>query len=341
MKVLKNHSLRKYNTFGVECKTDLFIEVFSLDDIKNVFTNFEFESLPKLILGGGSNVLLFKDFKGLVIKISLLGVEDKGNGLIKVAAGENWHNLVIWSIENGYNGIENLSLIPGSVGAAPIQNIGAYGVEIKDYFVELEAFHIPSKSLHIFSNQDCQFGYRESIFKSFAKQDYIICSVTLKLKNDGILNLQYGDVLRVLNERSISSPSAKDLSNAIISIRQSKLPDPKDIGNSGSFFKNPIIPLTLFNAIKKKWLDIPSYPIQQNFVKVPAAWLIEKAGWKGKRYMECGVHNKQALVIVNYGSATGEQIFILAKKIKSSIYDMFEINLQVEVNIIGQTLESN
>jgi UDP-N-acetylmuramate dehydrogenase len=341
MKVLKNHSLKQYNTFGLDCKADFFIEVCSLNDIQNVYSNFEFDALPKLILGGGSNVLLYKDFKGLVIKISLVGVKDNGNGLIKVAAGENWHDFVLWSIDKGYNGLENLSLIPGSVGAAPLQNIGAYGVEIKDSFIELEAFHISSKSLRKFSKQDCQFGYRESIFKNSEKGNYIICSVTLQLKDDGLLNSKYGSIQQVLEERCISSPTAKDLSNAVISIRQSKLPDPKIIGNSGSFFKNPIIPLSFFNSIKEKWLDIPSYPVQHNFVKVPAGWLIEKAGWKGKRFSECGVHDKQALVIVNHGSATGKDIFMLAKKIQSSILDMFEIDLQIEVNIIGLPIESN
>ena len=339
MKILKNHSLKQYNTFGLECTADFFVEVYSLTDIEIVFAKKEFQSIPKLILGGGSNILLYDVFKGLVVKMCLTGIKDYGNGIIKVAAGENWHDFVLWTIDNGYNGLENLSLIPGSTGAAPMQNIGAYGVEIKDCFVELEALHISSKVLHTFSKKDCQFGYRESIFKSSEKGNYIICSMTLQLKNDGLLNLEYGVINNVLEQRCISSPTAKDVSDAVISIRKSKLPDPNKIGNSGSFFKNPVISMNLFNSIKDRWCDIPSFPAKHDFVKVPAGWLIEKAGWKGKRFSECGVHNKQALVLVNHGSASGEEIFNLATMIQSSIFELFEINLQIEVNIIGKQTE--
>lgn len=341
MKILKNHCLKQYNSFGLKCKADFFVEVYSLTDIEKIYAHKEFQFIPKLILGGGSNILLYEVFNGLVIKMNLKGINHCGNGIIKVAAGENWHEFVIWTIDNGYNGLENLSLIPGSVGAAPMQNIGAYGVEIKDCFVELEAYHISSNTLHTFSKKDCQFGYRESIFKNSEKDNYIISSVTFQLKNDGLLNLEYGAINEVLDQHCISSPTAKDVSDAVISIRKSKLPDPGKIGNSGSFFKNPVISITLFNSIKERWYDIPSYHVNHDFVKVPAGWLIEKAGWKGKRFLECGVHNHQALVLVNHGSASGEEIFKLATMIQSSIFELFEINLQLEVNIIGNSSESN
>jgi UDP-N-acetylmuramate dehydrogenase len=341
MKILKNNCLKQYNTFGVKCKADFFVEVYSLNDIEKLYAKKEFESIPKLILGGGSNILLYEVFNGLVIKMSLSGINDCGNGIIKVAAGEKWHDFVLWTIDNGYNGLENLSLIPGSTGAAPMQNIGAYGVEIQDCFLELEAFHIYNNELLTFSKQDCHFGYRESIFKRSEKDNYIIISVTFQLKNDGLLNLEYGAINEVLAKRCISSPTPKDVSDAVISIRKSKLPDPIKIGNSGSFFKNPVISMTLFNSIKERWYDIPSYPAKHDFVKVPAGWLIEKAGWKGRRFSECGVHDNQALVLVNHGSATGQEIYKLAKMIQFSIFELFEINLQIEVNIIGKPSESN
>ena len=334
MQILENTSLKSYNTFGLDCKALYFTEVQSVEDLQTIYADARFTNLPKLILGGGSNLLLCNDFKGLVVKVALKGIEVVGDGLIKVQAGENWHEFVLWSLNNGYNGIENLSLIPGNVGAAPMQNIGAYGVELKDTFVELEAFHTGSKEIHVFSNSLCEFGYRESVFKGKYKGKYIILSVTFKLKVDGEVDIKYGAIGQQLKAKDISVPSAKDVSDAVIAIRKSKLPDPSLIGNSGSFFKNPIILKSHFNRLKKSYPALPSYPVDDFKVKVPAAWLIENAGWKGKTMGAYGVHKKQALVLVNYGGALGSDIYSLAKDIQKSVDTLFSIELQLEVNIV-------
>ncbi len=334
MRILENHSLQAYNTFGIDYKADFFAVVKSVSELRKLLAEPEFLRLPKLFLGGGSNILLCGDYKGLVVHIDLKGIADLGNGLIKVQAGENWHEFVLWSLNHGYNGIENLSLIPGNTGAAPMQNIGAYGVELKEVFVELEAFHIASEEIHVFDRESCHFGYRESVFKNIHKGAYIILSVTLQLRNDGLVNTTYGVITEVLNQRGIDKPAPKEVSEAVISIRQSKLPDPKEIGNSGSFFKNPVILRATFEEIKKQYADVPSYPVNGREVKVPAAWLIEKAGWKGKRIENYGVHEKQALVLVNYGGAKGEDIYKLAQDIQSSVKVRFGIHLQMEVNVI-------
>jgi len=334
MRIFENHSLKAYNTFGIDCKATFFVLVYSISDLRKIYAEPEFFNLPKLILGGGSNLLLCGDFDGLVVQVDLKGIADLGNGLIKVQAGENWHEFVLWSLHHGYNGIENLSLIPGNTGAAPMQNIGAYGVELKEVFVELEAFHIASEEIHVFDHESCHFGYRESVFKNIHKGEYIILSVTLQLRNDGIINTKYGAITEVLNQRGIKNPGPKEVSEAVISIRQSKLPDPKEIGNSGSFFKNPVILKSTFEVIQKKYVEVPSYPVNGREVKVPAAWLIEKAGWKGKRIENYGVHEKQALVLVNYGGANGEDIHKLAQEIQSSVKEKFGVHLQMEVNVI-------
>ena len=334
MQILENISLKSYNTFGLDCKALYFTEVRSVEDLQTIYADARFTNLPKLILGGGSNLLLCNDFKGLVVKVAPKGIEVVGDGLIKVQAGENWHEFVLWSLNNGYNGIENLSLIPGNVGAAPMQNIGAYGVELKDTFVELEAFHTGSKEIHVFSNSLCEFGYRESVFKGKYKGKYIILSVTFKLKVDGEVDIKYGAIGQQLKAKDISVPSAKDVSDAVIAIRKSKLPDPSLIGNSGSFFKNPIILKSHFNRLKKSYPALPSYPVDDFKVKVPAAWLIENAGWKGKTMGAYGVHKKQALVLVNYGGALGSDIYSMAKDIQKSVDTLFSIELQLEVNIV-------
>tara|TARA_B110000967_G_C18878325_1_gene559612 strand:+ start:35 stop:1042 length:1008 start_codon:yes stop_codon:yes gene_type:complete len=334
MQVLENVSLKPYNTFGLDCKARFFTVAQSTSDLKEIYSDSKFSKLPKLILGGGSNILLCADFEGLVVKIDFKGIEDLGEGLIKVQAGENWHQFVLWSIEHGYNGIENLSLIPGSVGAAPMQNIGAYGVELKDVFIELEAFHIQSEKIHVFSNKACEFGYRESVFKNVHKGKYIITSVSFKLSSTGIVNAKYGAIASTLAESGLNNPTPKQVSAAVISIRKSKLPDPKEIGNSGSFFKNPIVLKSHFNKLVKMYPTIPSYPVSNLEVKIPAAWLIEKAGWKGKTFGSYGVHKNQALVLVNYGGARGKDINKLAKEIQTSVSDVFSIELQIEVNVI-------
>jgi len=243
----------------------------------------------------------------------------------------------MWTLNHGYNGIENLSLIPGNVGTAPMQNIGAYGVELKDVFVELEAFHIQSEEIHVFDKATCDFGYRESLFKNKRKGEFVILSVTLQLSKEGFVNTTYGAIKEVLNERHIAEPSPKNVSDAVISIRQSKLPDPKEIGNSGSFFKNPVILKSTFEKIQKEYPNAPCYPINDSEVKIPAGWLIEKAGWKGKRIDDYGVHEKQALVLVNYDNAKGEDIYQLALDIQSSIKAKFDIHLHMEVNVVKLT----
>lgn len=334
MRIFQNHSLKAYNTFRIDCKAAFFVVVTSVSELRKILAEPDFLKLPKLFLGGGSNILLCRDYEGLVILIDLKGISDLGNGLIKVQAGENWHEFVLWSIHNGYNGVENLSLIPGNIGAAPIQNIGAYGVELKDVFIELEAFQIDSGEVHLFDCKSCHFAYRESVFKKAYKGKYIILSVTLQLRKDGVVNTSYGPIAEVLNQMSIYNPSPKDVSEAVISIRSSKLPDPKEIGNSGSFFKNPVILKSHFEEIKKEYPDVPSYAVNDSEVKVPAAWLIEKVGWKGKRNGNYGVHDKQALVLVNYGGANGKDIYKLAQDIQSSVKDKFDIYLQMEVNVI-------
>ncbi|PDH49045.1 MAG: UDP-N-acetylenolpyruvoylglucosamine reductase [Bacteroidetes bacterium MED-G21] len=334
MRIFQNHSLKAYNTFRIDCKAAFFVVVTSVSELRKILAEPDFLKLPKLFLGGGSNILLCRDYEGLVILIDLKGISDLGNGLIKVQAGENWHEFVLWSIHNGYNGVENLSLIPGNIGAAPIQNIGAYGVELKDVFIELEAFQIDSGEVHLFDCKSCHFAYRESVFKKAYKGKYIILSVTLQLRKDGVVNTSYGPIAEVLNQMSIYNPSPKDVSEAVISIRSSKLPDPKEIGNSGSFFKNPVILKSHFEEIKKEYPDVPSYAVNDSEVKVPAAWLIEKVGWKAKRNGNYGVHDKQALVLVNYGGANGKDIYKLAQDIQSSVKDKFDIYLQMEVNVI-------
>lgn len=334
MRIFENYSLKSFNTFGLDCKADFFAVVHSISELRQILAEPKFHSIPKLFLGGGSNILLCGDYKGFVIHIAFKGITNLGNGMLKAQAGENWHEFVIWTLNHGYNGIENLSLIPGNVGAAPMQNIGAYGVELKDVFVELEAFHIQSEEIHVFDNSACEFGYRESIFKAKHKGEYVILSVTLQLSKEGFLNTNYGAIQEVLTTKQITNPSAKDVSDAVIYIRQSKLPDPKKIGNSGSFFKNPVILKSTFESLQKKYPEIPCYPVNGQEVKVPAGWLIEKAGWKGKRIDDYGVHENQALVLVNYANAKGEDIYKLALDIQASIKAKFDIHLHMEVNVI-------
>jgi UDP-N-acetylmuramate dehydrogenase len=334
MQLYENHSLAAYNTFGIDVKADFFVKVHHLPELKLILSNPLYSRFPKLFLGGGSNILFCSDFKGLVVHLDLKGIEDLGDGLIKVQAGENWHDFVLWSLSKGYFGIENLSLIPGNVGAAPMQNIGAYGVELKDVFEHLEAYHIATGEIHNFDCASCRFGYRESVFKNIHKGAYVILSVTFKLRRNANVDTDYGIISEVLNNRGILTPTHKDVSDAVIFIRKSKLPDPKEIGNSGSFFKNPILSLSDFEPIKKKHADVPFYPSGTGQVKVPAAWLIEKAGWKGKRIGNYGVHEKQALVLVNYGGANGSDIYKLALDIQSSVENQFGVHLNMEVNII-------
>jgi UDP-N-acetylmuramate dehydrogenase len=339
LKIQSNYSLKRHNTFGIDCKAALFIEVTSEEELVDFLRNSPLKADLKLILGGGSNMLLTKDIDGLVLHISIKGKrvvsQNDESAIIEAKGGENWHDLVVWAIEQNLGGIENLSLIPGNSGTAPMQNIGAYGVELKDVFESLDAIEIETGKKLTFDKQTCEFGYRESIFKHAAKGKFIITSIRLKLsKPPHSVSTHYGAIKTELAKRNISEPTIKDVSEAVIAIRQSKLPDPKEIGNSGSFFKNPIVEEVIANQLERKHGGIPIYPAQTGYKKLAAGWLIEQAGWKGYRKGEAGVHKKQALVLVNYGNATGDEVLDLAKTIIKDVHSKFGIELIPEVNVI-------
>jgi len=336
MNIQQNISLENYNTFGIDVTAKRFISVDSVYQLQQLLKT----EKDIFLISGGSNMLLTKDIKKLVVHIDIKGIsidkEDEDFVYLTVNAGENWHEFVLFCVDNNYGGIENLSLIPGNVGTCPIQNIGAYGVEVKDTITKVEAIEIESQKLVSFSNAECNFGYRNSIFKNEVKGNYVISAVSFKLtKKNHQLNTSYGAIETELVSKNIKNPSLKNISDAVIVIRKSKLPDPKEIGNSGSFFKNPVISEMLFVELQEEYPNIPSYKISETEVKIPAGWLIEKAGFKGKRFGNNGVHEKQALVLVNYGNATGEQIYQLAKKIQETILKQFRISLEIEVNIIA------
>lgn len=331
-----NFDLQAVNTFGISAKAKLFATFSSIQELSDLLENVPNES--RLILGGGSNLLLTKDFDGLVLKNEIKGFrvtfEDELEVIVEAGAGEIWHEFVLKCIEQNYSGLENLSLIPGSVGASPMQNIGAYGVEIKDCFESLQAFHIPSGEIHTFDQAACAFGYRESVFKNKVKGQYVICSVSFRLKKNPAVNTSYGAISSELEKQGITNPSIRDVSRAVIAIRQSKLPDPKVIGNAGSFFKNPIVKNSVFEAIKVNYPNAPFYPVDENHGKLAAGWLIEQAGWKGKTFDTYGVHKLQALVLVNYGGSTGNQIYDLSSQIILDIEKKFGVTLEREVNIL-------
>ncbi|VAV86075.1 UDP-N-acetylenolpyruvoylglucosamine reductase [hydrothermal vent metagenome] len=337
MTILSDISLKPYNTFGIDVIAKHFVSVQSVEELKSVLELKAYSE--KLILGGGSNMLLTKDVNALVIHLDIKGIEiisrTTSQVKVKANAGENWHNFVLWCLQHDFGGIENLSLIPGNVGTAPLQNIGAYGVELKDVFESCEALHIESQNIKTFTKSDCHFGYRNSIFKQELKGKYIILNVTLALSiTNHVLKTDYGAITSELNRLNIQNPSIQDVSTAVINIRKSKLPNPKDIGNSGSFFKNPIVSKTQFKELKVNFPEMPSYIISDTEVKIPAGWLIEQSGFKGKQFGNYGVHKNQALVLVNYGGAKGEDIFKLSKLIQSTIKRLFNITLEAEVNII-------
>lgn len=337
MKIQSNFSLKNYNTFGIDANAKQFVVVHSTNELIEVLK--ENPNTKKFILGGGSNMLLTQDIDALVIHLDLKGkkIIDENDDFVWVEsqAGENWHEFVLWTIDQNFGGLENLSLIPGNVGTTPIQNIGAYGVEIKDSFVLCEAIHIETQELLVFTNKKCKFGYRESIFKNEIKDEFVITSVVFKLtKTNHKLNTSYGAIDAELEKQHIVNPTLKDVSNAVIAIRQSKLPDPKELGNSGSFFKNPILLKTDFEKIHQKFPDMPHYIVSETEVKVPAGWLIEQAGFKGKRFGDAGIHKNQALVLVNYGNATGQEILAVSKNIQQTVLTTFGVSIEAEVNII-------
>lgn len=339
MTILENVDLQAFNTFGIKVFGSRFVTITSVPEAQALFQSPQFKNNKHLILGGGSNMLFTKNYDGLIVKVELRGIEivteDDNHVTLKVGAGEIWHHLVLYCVERNWGGIENLSLIPGTVGAAPIQNIGAYGVEIKKVLVSVDAIEINSGNIRTFDNSECNFGYRDSIFKQRAKDKYLISSVTLKLtKRNHQLNTSYGAIDEILRQRGVNYPTVKDISDAVIQIRRSKLPDPEVIGNAGSFFKNPTIDNKLYESIKKDHPSFPSYPSTDGLVKIPAAWLIEQCGWKGKTFDNIGVHKNQALVLVNYGGGDGKKLWQLAMDIKASVQQKFDISLQPEVNVI-------
>ena len=322
---------------GVHANAQYFASVTSADELRQLLLQPDYKILPKLMLGGGSNLLFVNDFEGLVIHLNIKDraviEENEEELLLQVGAGENWHETVMFAVENGWGGIENLSFIPGSVGAAPIQNIGAYGVELEEVFESLEAIDLETGISKTFDKKACNFEYRDSVFKKELKGKYIITDVTLRLQKDPEVNTTYRALSESLEEKGISDPTIKDISETVIEIRQSKLPDPAEIGNTGSFFKNPVIPAEVFKELQKEYPEIPNYPAGDK-IKIPAAWLIDRCGWKGKQIGDAGVHKVHALVIVNYGNATGAEIIELAEKIRSSVFEKFGIVLIPEVNII-------
>lgn len=335
----QNVSLKLYNTFGIEATAKLFASFHSVDELTELLNDSErLPSDARLILGGGSNILLTKDVDGLVLKNEIMGIEkvaeDEDHIYIKAGAGENWHRFVLYCLEKNYAGVENLALIPGSVGASPMQNIGAYGVEIKDVFHSLEAFHLHDKTVQPFSLDDCKFGYRESVFKHHFKGQFVITSVTYKLFKTPIYNTSYGAIQQELENMGVKSLSIQKIAQAVINIRTSKLPDWKQTGNAGSFFKNPEVPNNHYEDLKKSFPNIVGFPLANSNVKLAAGWLIEQCGWKGYRAGEAGCYPKQALVLVNYGNATGNEIYKLSEKILQSVKEKFGVMLEREVNII-------
>lgn len=336
MQIEEYKSLKTYNTFGIDCSARYFVSINSVSDLKQALSSRTSEEL--FVLGGGSNMLLINDLNALVLHINIKGIEvvkeTDSVVYVKAMAGENWHNFVLHCIKNDFGGLENLSLIPGNVGTAPIQNIGAYGVELKDTFVSCNALEIDTLKEREFTKEEVKFEYRNSIFKNEVKEKYIITSVTFCLtKKNHKKNTSYGDIQKVLSDKKIDNPSIQDISEAVIAIRRSKLPDPKTLGNSGSFFKNPIVDLETFQVFRSKFPEAPFYEVSATEFKIPAGWLIEYSGFKGKRFGDAGIHKNQALVLVNYGNATGKEIWNLALKIQKSVKVKTGITIEPEVNI--------
>ena len=332
MQVKENISLKQYNTFGIDVRAKRFSSFEDVEDLKEIRAVDD----PLLVLGGGSNILLTNDFNGWVLKNNISGIkklfEDDKEVIIQVGAGENWHQFVMHCVDNGYGGVENLSLIPGNTGASPMQNIGAYGVEVKDVFHELQAYHLNDKALVNFSAGDCAFGYRESVFKNKYKGQFIITHVSFRLSKQPKLHLEYGAIRQELERMDIHEPSTREVSQAVINIRKSKLPDPAVIGNAGSFFKNPVIDSETFEHLKNNYPSIPSFPAGDK-IKLAAGWLIEQCGWKGFRKNHVGCYEKQALVLVNYGHATGKEVYDLSEEILQSVKEKFGVELEREVNV--------
>ena len=338
LQIQQNFSLKNFNSFGIEASASYFAEISHEDELVELFLDPQWQDIPRLVLGGGSNILLLKDFDGLVIRMNIRGIKHRishNDVFVEAGAGEVWNDLVNYCVAHEYAGLENLSLIPGSIGASPIQNIGAYGVELKDVFASCYAFEIATGKFKTFAKEDCGFGYRESVFKTKLKGQFIIVGVKFHLSLIPNINLRYGAIEQELNNRGISTPSIKDVSQVVSHIRVSKLPDPSTIGNAGSFFKNPVIGVDRFEIIQKKFPKVVDYPSGNGLVKLAAGWLIEQCGWKGKTVGRTGTWKNQALVLVNHGGATGNEIYSLSSQIIDSVYTKFGVMLEREVNIIS------
>ncbi|TMI89878.1 MAG: UDP-N-acetylmuramate dehydrogenase [Bacteroidetes bacterium] len=336
MQIHENFSLLPFNTFRIDVKARYFSTFSNIDELSELIG--QKSRLTTLILGGGSNILFTKDYAGVVLKNEIKGIElqheDADHVYVKVGAGENWHHFVLHCINHNWAGVENLSLIPGNVGASPIQNIGAYGVELDDVFWSLEAFHLSERKIHTFTATDCEFGYRDSVFKNQFKNEFAILSVTFQLKKKPIYHISYGAITEELEKMGVKDLSIKAVSQAVINIRSSKLPDPQKIANAGSFFKNPEVTVSKYEELKSAFPNIVAYPLAKGNVKLAAGWMIEQAGWKGYRKGDAGCHAKQALVLVNYGNATGKEIYDLSEEILQSVKNKFGVALEREVNII-------
>jgi UDP-N-acetylmuramate dehydrogenase len=338
LQIQENVSLKNFNTFGIDVNARYFVEISHPDELTELFADPQWLQMNRLVLGGGSNMLMVNDFEGLVIRLNIRGIEHRishDDVFVEAGAGEVWNDLVNFCVDRGYAGMENLSLIPGSVGASPIQNIGAYGVELKDVFESCRAFEIATGTFKTFSKAYCKFGYRESIFKTELAGQFIIVSVKFHLSLKPNFNLKYGAIEQELTNRGIMEPTIKDVSQVVSHIRVSKLPDPSTIGNAGSFFKNPVISADQFNPLKEKFPDVVNYPAGEGQIKLAAGWLIEQCGWKGKTIGNTGTWKNQALVLVNHGGATGEEVYSLSSQIIDSVYTKFGVTLQREVNIVS------
>lgn len=339
LSIKQDINLKPFNTFGIEAQANYFAQIHSKHELQELLSEKSMRNLDKIILGQGSNLLFTRDYPGLVIQNVIKGIEvlseDNKHIYLQVGAGENWHELVLYCIQHNYYGIENLSLIPGTVGAAPIQNIGAYGVELKDVFFQLEAMNLEDGSIRSFKNEECRFAYRDSVFKQEYKNKYAILSVILRLNKKPVFHVEYGNLKQILDEMNVEHLSIKAVSDAVIHVRRSKLPDPKQLGNAGSFFKNPIIQQSQFKELQMTHPSIPHFLTEKaELIKVPAGWLIEQCGWKGKRFGNVGVYDKQALILVNYGNGRGSEIKELAANIQASVQKEFGIQLDPEVNFI-------
>ncbi len=338
MQLEKHASLLPYNTFGIDVQAELLAQIGSMEDLRTALSDESLRHHERLILGGGSNVLFTRNFGGLVLLNRLKGIsvvkEDENHVWVKAGAGEVWHDLVSWTVEQGWGGMENMSLIPGSVGAGPMQNIGAYGIELKDVFHDLEALQLDTLETEHFNAGACRFGYRESVFKHELKNKYFITSVTFRLNKQPILNTSYGAIAQELGKLGITNPGVKDVSEAVIRIRRSKLPDPAVLGNAGSFFKNPEVDQETADRIRSEYPALVSYPTTPGRVKLAAGWLIEQCGWKGKVVGHTGAHKDQALVLVNYGGATGNEVYQLAMEIRESVFERFGVRIDPEVNLV-------